>query len=250
MTIKGRVKLPKNDNTKKVLIATPAYQGTYCAEYVKMLYKLLATRSETRFAFSDIDYADIAVCRNYLISNFYFNHADCSHILFIDSDMGSSPQLIFQMIALNEEVVGVIAPTRSIDLKALHANSALPFNEAYNKSLTFIGSPQEPHPNNPAFCRVDWIGTGILLISRECIDNMIKKCPDIIDTVHYKKMPFADLFQRFITPFDKIKTKTDHFSEDLSFCYRFREFCQGKIYAGVNFEVKHASKISLQGIFP
>ena len=76
--------------TIKINIATPSYGSTYSGAYVRTLYKVLSTGPKNRvsYSFSDIDYADVVTARNYLISNFYFNKPDCSHILFIDDDMG------------------------------------------------------------------------------------------------------------------------------------------------------------------
>lgn len=234
---------------KKINIATPAYGGNYCSEYVLTLYRMLSKKSTTTFSFSEIDYSDIVTSRNYLISNFYYNKTDCSHILFMDSDMGFPADLIFQMIDLNEHVVGAICPKRTIDLELLHSKSELMYKKAYNESLSFLGSPIKNHHENDSFKSVNSVGAGILLISRECVGTIIENCPDIVDELRFKKMPFGSKFESFITPFDKIRLKDRDLSEDISFCYRWKKFCDGDIYAGADFEIQHVTRMCIQGQF-
>ena len=252
MVISGRL-FARNPTTssKKINIATPAYQGRYCSAYVRSLYMLLtaSTESGLSFSFSEIDYSDIVVSRNYLISNFYFNKPDCDYILFLDSDMGFPPRLAQEMLSLSEDVVGVIYHKRDLDLKKLHSLKDIQFKKAYAKACDFIGEPGKPHPRNPSFRLVSSCGTGILLISRSCIHTMIKECPDIIDTKRFKKTSFGHKFESFITPFNKIELNDRELSEDLSFCYRWKELCKQSIYANIVHEIEHVSSITLKTCF-
>ncbi len=249
MVISGAVTVPKSQFKPRVRIniATPAYGGVYCSEYVKTLYRLLSTKGATSYSFSEVDYSDIVLSRNYLISNFYFNQPKCSHILFMDSDMGFPTELIQQMVELNEPVVGVVAPARTIDLEKLHQLGHLPYEQAYQQSLKFIGKSHQPHPKNPRFGKVTSIGTGLLLISRAAIDTMITQIPEVVDNQRFKKYPFANRFSQFITPFDKVRLEDRELSEDFSFCHRWTNHCEGQIYAGTDFEIEHVSKLTLKG---
>lgn len=228
-------------------IATPAYRSNYSSEYVKTIFALLGRKKDDlSFYFSDIDYSDIAVARNYLISNFYYKHTDCSYILFIDSDMGFSSELLYKMIALREDVVGAISPYRAIDLRSLHANKSNIFSNAYANSLSFIGKPGLSHNKDKSFRRVEKIGAGILLISRRCIEIMIDACPDIKDSVRFKKLPFGADLVGFITPFDKIKLPDKELSEDFSFCYRWTNICKREIYANIDTDIEHVSRLCIR----
>jgi len=234
----------------KINIATPSYGSTYSGAYVRSLYVLLSTGPKNRvsFSFSDVDYADVVTARNYLISNFYFNKPDCSHILFIDDDMGFEGHLIYEMLNLKKDYVGVLYQKRMIDLKKLHSLANQDFSKALAMSCDFIGKPIS-YLENSNFAVVDTCGTGILLLSRECIKTMISKCPDIVDTKRYKKMPFASKFKEFITPFDKIQLEDKELSEDISFAYRWTQFCNGKIYANISTNIQHMTEITLETRF-
>jgi hypothetical protein len=246
--VRGQVSIPLAGKDK-IYLATPAYGGLFSVDYVRSLYMLLSARPKRQltYVFSEFDYADIVVARNYLISDFYFNHADCSHILFVDDDMGFDSALISEMHDLNESVVGVMAPKRRIDLRRLHAAKDLPFETAYARALDFIGDIRKPQERKGPFVSVNSCGTGVMLISRACISEMMTKKPEIVDARRFRRMPFAEKFEtRFLTPFDKIRDDDYELSEDISFCRRWID-CGGKIWAHTNHPIRHAGSIVVSG---
>ena len=247
--ISGTLRMPAaTSGGVKLNIATPAYKGEYCSAYVRSLYALLSAAPALglRFSFSEIDYSDIVTARNYLLSNFYYNKTDCSHLLFLDADMGFPKQLIAEMVALKEELVGVVYAKRSIDLVKLHSLQDLPYAKAYAQACSFIGTPGRPHPRNPGFRQVEACGTGILLIARTCIDRLVQCCPDLVDSSRFKRLPFGEKFSTFLTPFNKVELEDREPSEDLSFCWRWRESCGGQIYANVTHDIEHVGSMTVR----
>lgn len=245
ITVPGRVR--SEGIGTRVNLATPAYGGSYSSAYVRSLYRMMSSAGQLgiHLVMSEIDYADIVLSRNYLISNFFYHRTDCSHLLFVDNDMGFEPELIGEMLSLKEEVVGVICPNRRLDLRRLHASGDLPFDKAMAHSCGFIGRPAESHPSNPAFVRADSCGTGILLISRTCIEKMIQMLPDIVDEKRFRKMPFPRAFEKFLTPFNKIVLEDRELSEDLSFCRRWTKDCEGSIFANISRTIEHVGSLSV-----
>jgi hypothetical protein len=227
----------------KVCIATPAYRSNYAGAYVESLFALTGEAPKHRVAlcFSSIDYADVVTARNYLISRFYFNRTDCTHLLFLDSDMGFEAKLIFDMLALKQDVVGAIYPSRSVNLRKLHAKGNQPFEQAYAQACNFIGSPVGT-PSKEPFVEVSGLGAGVLLISRAAVTKMIQSCPEIVDTQRYKHYPFAEKLAGFIMPFNKIDLGDKELSEDLSFCHRWRKACGGKIFGSTTSLIKHVGE--------
>ena len=232
----------------KIYLATPAYGSTFSAEYVRSLFMLLASRPRRpiEFVFAYFDYADITVSRNYLISDFYFNHRDCGHILFVDDDMGFDAAMVSEMLALNEAIVGTMYPARRIDLRKLHAAKDIPFEKALASSVNYIGSVRKPIERKGEFISVTQCGTGVMLISRACLDAMTVKLPELVDTQRFKRMPFGGQFSKFITPFDKLKTEAVELSEDFSFCKRWVVDCRGKIWAHTNRKILHAGRLVVE----
>ncbi len=140
---------------------------------------------------------------------------------------------------LKKDVVGVISPKRNVDLKKLHNEKDVPFDKAMARAVDFIINPVEAHIEKNGFIEVKSCGAGILLISRECITKMADCCPDIIDQVYHKKLPYAKDFEVFLMPFNKVTAGTSRMSEDISFCHRWVEECKGKIYANIDSNIKH-----------
>ena len=191
------------------------------------------------YHFSLIDTPDIELSRNFLLTRFYYKLQDCSHILFLDDDMGFDASLINRMIGLNESVVGVVAPMRYMDLKKLHAEAAQPFENAVAKSAEFLLHHAQDPQNKPGFIQVSRCGSGILLISRDCVTRMLQCCPELADADVKKHPPLAHQFDTFLTPFDKTHTATKRASEDYAFCDRWVNQCGGRIYANVDSRIQH-----------
>jgi len=248
-TIRGSLApLPKKAIAAKVNIATPSYGSQYSGAYVRTLYKLLthSTLRNLRFTFSDIDCADIVVARNYLISNFYFNKPDCTHILFWDDDMGFEPELLEAMLALGKDVVGAVYPKRAIALDRLHSQHDQGFPGAYARACDFIGNFPAVSVRDKPFVKMEHCGTGVLLISRRCLDVMVSKLPEIVDEKRFKKLGFADRFTSFITPFNKVELEDRELGEDFSFCHRWVKQCQGEIYASVVHPIEHVGQMTIK----
>jgi hypothetical protein len=248
--ITGSIAIKKPSTTRyKLYIATPCYGSTFAAEYVMSLFSLLVSpaKDNVSFKFCYFDYADVVIARNYLVTDFYYKSPDCTHLLFIDDDMGFDPALIADMLRLNEDVVGTIYPKRAIDLKKLHAAKDLPFEKALAKSLEMIGSIRVPQQRKNEFASVSQCGTGIMLISRKCIDTMVEKLPGIVDTTGFKKLPFGDKFEKMVKPFDKITVKDLELSEDFSFCHRWIEGCGGTVWASTHRDIRHAGRMVYSG---
>ena len=227
-------------------LALPCYGGLYRSAFVRSMFALMESwrHSNLHLHPSEMNVCDIECARNVLISNFYFNLPQCSHILFIDNDMGFESSLITRMVAQNKEVVGVVAPKRNINMRQLHSNGGLSYEKALSKATDFVVHMQEDRPLSgikDGFVEVDGVGTGILLISRSCITQMIDKCPDIVEDNPYPSLTAAENLEKVLTPFKKVNGV---YMEDISFCYRWTQLCGGKIYANVDSTIQHVGNRS------
>lgn len=244
--ITGQLAIATSSRKRCVNIATPAYGDTFSAAYVHSLFSMVNTgpKRQTRFTMSSVDVADIVLARNYLLSKFYFHQPECTHLLFLDDDMGFDVELLYDMLALKEGVVGALCPRRKLDLRKLHAAGELDFEAAYAQACSFIGKPVGPGPA-PGFVEVKQCGTGILLIAREAIDRMIQARPDIVDRTRHRNIPLGKEFDQFLTPFSRITLADRELSEDLSFCYRWTEQCGGRIFANTDKSIVHVGQLTV-----
>ncbi|MBZ9683613.1 hypothetical protein FJ872_12865 [Mesorhizobium sp. B2-5-9] len=235
----------------KINLALPVYGAAYKSVFVRSLFAALTHKSLSSYAFtlSEIEYTDIPFSRNYLLTNFYYNKPDCSHILMIDSDMGFSPDLIAAMLALEKPVVGTLYPRRLIDLRRLHSLSKLPFDKAFARSLEFVGTIIEPRQEMSGFVRVSLCGTGVFLVSRDCVTEIIEKLPETVNRSRYKHNKYSAQFDSFLTPFSKIVTPDVDLPTDFSFCHRWAQQCGGEIWASFDRKVAHAGDMTVSAAY-
>lgn len=227
----------------KILVATPAYGEMFYTPYVRSIIQLQRTmgRRNWELTFISTSYADIVESRNFLLTHWY-DKTDATHLLFIDADMGYDAKLVEDMILLDKPVVGVVYPKRQIDLERLAklATEGQPFERARAQAHDFIvrRKSKTAQVDAKGFMSVDGCGTGLLLIKRDCITEMLGKMPDLTDLAAPKSSPIAKSLDRFIRAFDPAVVDGGRLSEDFSFCHRWRQ-CGGEIWANVTHEITH-----------
>lgn len=235
----------------KIVIATPAYGEMFFTPYVESVFKLTRALDKRNWSseFSSVSYFDVVESRNLLLT-YWYDKTDASHLLFIDADMGFETQLIFDMIEFDKPVVGVIYPKKTIDLDRLATmvSSGQPPKRANASSHDFVVRRPLPGAARNGFIEAEGCGTGIFLIQRSCIDVMMKKLPEIIDSRGMEMpeiMNFGDgrrvpkAFDRSIRPFDYVSVNGQRLTEDYSFCHRWRHQCGGEIWANIAYEIVH-----------
>ena len=104
------IKISKEDlQKKKLFVATPMYGGMNHGLYMKACLDLQGMLFQygvsTKFSFL-FNESLITRARNYLVDEF-LNRSDCTHMLFLDSDIHFNPQDVIAMLALDKDVIGV-----------------------------------------------------------------------------------------------------------------------------------------------
>lgn len=236
-------------NLTKIFIATPAYGEVFYSVYVRSLFRLQHALAERGWhpQLATVSFSDIVESRNALLTH-WFDRTDASHLLFIDADMGYEPDLITAMVELDEPVVGVIAPQRKIDLDKLAELSAEgePAQRAIAGAHEFVVKGAGFGMRN-GFVRVEGCGAGILLIRRDCIEEMLRKIPELSDRSAPHTSPLAKGLNRLIQAFDPIRLDHARLSEDFAFCYRWRRRCGGEIWASADREIVHIGLHKFRG---
>jgi hypothetical protein len=241
----------------KVLIATPAYGGVVHTTYHHSIFKTLDFFAQEfpgiRFETKIMSISLLAAARNVLAST-VLNDPSYSHLLFIDADMGFAPSLIAKMLAFRKPVVGIVAPAKSLDLEAYYRARAgcgdvlaarLVANDYVAGDGALIGKKHADGTKEidivDGFVQVHHTGTGIMLIERGALEAMRDRFPDlwIADPpAHVRKLslPTGGYFQCFEPMRD------DHciaLGEDVSFCLRWVNECQGEIWANIDEAIVH-----------
>jgi hypothetical protein len=186
---------------------------------------------------STLSFPDIAELRSMALTIWYDAMPQVSHLLFIDADMAFDPQVVFDMLLLDEPLVGAIYRQRK---------------EAVSWAGSGTGEAQTMRRGN--FMIVEGVGMGCTLIRRDLVTTMLERMPELVDTrlrLHpaFETMKAAGAGGRLIRAFEKMDVPDRGIvSEDLSFCIRWRA-CGGQCWASIGHRFSHVGPYDFGGRF-
>lgn len=219
-----------------VFIHVPAFRKTNCSETTASLMalaKALLLGAKRDYYFNEWSWPDIAEARNVVLTIWY-DTTDAEFFLGIDDDMSFEPQLVLDMLRLNQPLAGCFYPKRTLPIQ-------------------FVGQllPGEPLWRD-GFLKVKDFGAGVILIRRDCVARMLEtgmaRSDPRVATHGCRSMLEPLGVKRIIRAFDKIETPTGALSEDKSFCKRHRD-AGGEVWASVDHEITHIGPYGFKGRF-
>jgi hypothetical protein len=227
-----------------ITIATPMYGGMCTGVYMKSILELVRELSQAGHAANFIDIANeslITRARNVLTETFLRTNSD--YLLFIDADEGFVSKGILKMIEEKVDLVGAAVPMKGINWERVRraAKEDKPdlekFTAIYNVNMN-EDQKKELRENPNQIVEVEYIGTGLMLISRKVFETIKKnvkqyRCDqDKIGSIMFGD-PIYDFWQAIID--DKSERLL---SEDYQFCKLWRQ-SGGKIYLAPYVKVQH-----------
>ena len=260
------IKISVEDLKKnKLFVATPMYGGMAHGLYIKSCLDLQGLMSrygvEVKFSFL-FNESLITRARNYLVDEFL--RSDCTHLLFIDSDIQYNPQDVVALMALDKDVVGGPYPKKSINWGNI-AQAARQHPEMDPKELeTLVGEyvfnvvkgTQQFQVTEPL--EVLEIGTGFMMVKREVFEKMAKQYP----TIQYKPDHVGQanfdgsryIHAYFDTVIDSKESITGggserYLSEDYMFCQMWRKM-GGNIFLCPWMKTQHIGTYAFTGNMP
>lgn len=214
-----------------IMVATPAYNGQVYVVYTNSLLNLFATCVQRGIGFSyahTTSQSLIPAARNDLAE--HFMNSACTHLLFIDGDMGFEANQVLRMLEADADVVGAICPQKKINWSAIkHAILQNPdIDVAQLPHLGGLYKTFQPLNAEQIYLdeavEVEQIGTGIMFIKR----TVFERLQSVVPKIDGKFMYFES----------KVEDDGRFLSEDLHFCREFRR-TGGKIFAAPWLEVSH-----------
>jgi len=223
----------------KLFVATPMYGGMAHGMYVKASLDLQALMSkygvETRFSFL-FNESLITRARNYLVDEFL--RSECTHLLFIDSDVHYNPQDVVALLALDKDVIGGPYPKKAINWNnialAARKHPDLAPHELENLVgdyvFNVVKGTQQFSVTEPL--EVLEIGTGYMMVKREVFPILEEKYPqlrykpDHVGQAHFDGSRYIHAY--FDTVIDTLDSATGggserYLSEDYMFCQLWRK---------------------------
>lgn len=216
-----------------VLVFVPAYGHQISAATFQATHRMMPMLHAKghSVAISTASSPDISEVRNVALTHWYDGMDGASHLLMIDADMGFPPEVVIDMLALNEPMVGVIYPKKLLEVEWAASG--------WGKDANAGGRGH--------FVKVRGLGMGCFLIRRDVVKVMLEKLPDIIDTSFDD--PSLHPKGRLIRAFDPMRNAVGHrMSEDISFCYRW-ELCGGEVWGAGGYEIEHVGMHSFKACY-
>jgi hypothetical protein len=180
-----------------------------------------------------------------------FLQSDCTHLLFIDSDISFSYKSIERLIAYDKEITLIPYPIKSMDsdkLKArIKSGSELDPKLLGNQYTLSIDDPKKINVED-GFIEVERGPAGCMLIKRETFDKLIKEYPEftieqhtLIDGKLVKRPHMYNFFDTYWNPNDKTYT-----GEDFYFC-KLAKHAGIKMYALIDEYISHHGEFTYTG---
>jgi hypothetical protein len=203
----------------KIYVATPAYGCVVANSY---LLSLLFLRSAClkRDLGCQIEFIGneslITRGRNLFVEKFL--QSDCTHLLFIDSDISFTPDAVFSMLEADKDVICSIYPKKGYSFERLKKNEN-PREPLHQRCLDFnINVVNASKIEKGRYCKVLDAATGFMMIKREVILKMKEAYQSLLcvnDVQGYNIPTYVALFDCMIDP----ETRR-YLSEDYAFCRR------------------------------
>jgi hypothetical protein len=235
-------------------VATPCFAGNITQAYHTSMMELASEAAARGIGFSAIYSAGdslITRARNRL-ANRFLEQPDRSHLLFIDADIGFSPDQVFRLLASGHNVVGGVYPLKNIFWDRIASGDLTPAVRQARSLEYVVGAGDAPREDGHGFLAVDYVGTGFLLIARETLELLCARFPE----TRYFTDDAADknFFQQDIARTPKyalFDTRIDHktgryLSEDYAFCELCREVGE-QVWADLTSRLDHVGFSTFSG---
>ena len=237
-----------------LVIATPCFGGQVSSIYASSLFALQRavhsmSNVQLKVHLRDGD-ALITRARANLVTLF-LDDPTATHLLFIDADIGFTPDQVFRLIEAGADVVAGCYPIKRVNWEKARRAIAAGRQDLAASSLDYvleIDNPDEVKVVN-GFTRVRYAGTGFLMIRRHVLEKMCAHPPyaplqffreHSRDALAGSPNRFA-LFECMIDP----ATGT-YLSEDFAFCKRWTDI-GGEIWADLDSRLDHVGPSVFHG---
>ena len=245
-----KIKSPYN-----IMICTPCHSGV-TMHYTQALLELqqLCIKNGIKIKFTLLKSSLVTQGRNLCVSAFL--ESNCTHMLFVDSDIYFKAESILKMLDLNKELISIPYPLKTMMWDKLYKK----FNDGEVKSPGDIHRFLNTYPMKVAdgnnitldngVMEVTHCPTGCMLIKRSVFDKMIEKYPDknivqktVINGEYVDRPNLWNFFDCIHDP----ETKT-YLGEDFSFCKLWKDI-RGTCYVYVNDPIIHVGEHQYEGCF-
>jgi hypothetical protein len=211
----------------QLFVATPMYGGLCNGQYTVGMINMVSvfTMAKVPFEYSYMmNESLITRGRNSLADTFL--HTNCTHLMFIDADIGFDPVDILKMIDADKDIICGLYPRKEIDWMQVR-NAVLnnvPPQELHKYTGSFVvnavGDADTVRGTLDTPVEISNGGTGFMLIKREVFEKLASVVPeyanDMYAVIEENKTP-RTIKEFFATSIDA-ESGNRLLSEDYHFC--------------------------------
>lgn len=221
------VTAPRLAQAPKVFVGLPVYGG-YHAHFVPCLLRLQGQAPCSLVIRSFPGDSLVSRARNRLAREFLAT--DCTHLLFLDTDLIFSPEHIARLLGHGEPVVAGLYPKKQLEL-----------GWVCNVLDAEDGGPGDP--DDRGLHAVKYVGTGCLLIAREVFEALIEAHPELRYDADDGETPgdYWDFFRVGVWECPRTGRRR-YLSEDWWFCQMARDLGY-TIWADTRVVLKHCGEM-------
>lgn len=238
----------------RILIGTPCYGGLVTHVYMQSILQLMATaaRLDVELSLGLLAHDSLITrSRNTILANF-LDTPQMTHLMFIDADIGFTPQQVERLLLLDQDIAAGMYPVKVIHWPQVQSRMAegLGSDDLPRAGLNYVGIPckGEEREERNGFVTGQYAGTGFMLIRRSAVERMVAAYPETkyknIQTYPLPKHPSPNQYNLFDCMIDP-ETGT-YLSEDFTFCRRWRQI-GGKIWLDQQSELTHIGCYEFEG---
>ena len=239
-------------STPSIFVATPCYGGQAFTTYVSSLLALQRACIERNVPVHvELGGGDALIPRaRGIMAAKFLERSDYSHLLFIDADMGFTPDQVFRLLDSGLDVVGGVYPAKKIDWAAAR--------RAWEKGTEDVAAASHPYVvrflpsetnavevDNAGFGPVAYVGTGFLMIRRAALRRLTDAHPEL--RARHGDVTDAAMDEAVMLFETMIESDTGQYlSEDYAFCRRWRDL-GGTIHADFTGRFTHVGHMAHRG---
>lgn len=240
-----------------IYVATPMYGGQAQAKYVESIMTFMNVAREngisSTYAFMGNE-SLITRGRNALVHGFL--KSDCTHLFFIDADIGFRAEDAIKMIRSDRDIIAGIYPKKDINWPSVGAaaRNGVPDSDLYKYTGDFVvnvdGAPDEGFkvPTEEPF-PVRNAGTGFMLVKRRVFEILKDHVPIYINNMTTQNRGLLHqekIYEYFATSIDP-----EHqvlLSEDYHFCQTWKK-TGGEVHIAPWCDLTHNGTYEFSGTF-
>lgn len=235
-----------------LLLMTPCYGGQVTALFANAVLGLQQACHERglRFAWRLLGSDALITRARAEMAASFLAETDATHMLFVDADIGFSPDQVFRLLDFGADVAAAAYPTKQFDWPALARLIAEGHPAPHAASFNYVLGVEDTGTVEVrnGFAKVRYAGTGFLMVRRAALLRMCEAYP----ALRYRRVqavgdPLIDspyrvaLFDCMIDP-----VSGAYLSEDFAFCRRWTDL-GGEIWLDVRSRLTHQGSYAFEG---